>query len=153
MALNVYNQTDYRGYVKYKQLFSQIFRKGKEVLGLKGRLDVSVIFVNDEQIHQINLEYRDVDRPTDVISFALHDSQDEGDYIAEELGDIYIIIDAARRQAIDYQHSEKREICFLFTHGLLHLCGYDHMTPEDEQEMIALQKTILDDIVSQDDQQ
>ncbi len=102
-------------------------------------------------MHQINRDYRGVDRTTDVISFALKDEMGEGDYIEEELGDIFINIDAAKRQAIEYGHSEKREICFLFTHGLLHLNGFDHMTKEDEAEMIQYQKKILDDIIPQDD--
>ena len=151
MALNVYNQTAYRGYSKYKQDFTAILKRAKEVLGLPRRLSVSAIFVDDEQIHEINRDYRGIDRPTDVISFALWDNQDEDDYIPEELGDIFINIDAAIRQAKDYDHSLRREIDFLFTHGLLHLSGYDHMTPEDEKQMIALQKEILDEIVSPDD--
>ncbi|MBR0474728.1 MAG: rRNA maturation RNase YbeY [Erysipelotrichaceae bacterium] len=151
MALNVYNQTDYRGYLKYKEYFREILNNAREVLDLPKRVAVSVIFVNDEQIHQINRDYRNIDRPTDVISFALADNKDEIDYIPEELGDIFINIDAARRQAVDYQHSEKREICFLFTHGLLHLNGFDHQTKEEEQEMIRYQKLILDKLVGQDD--
>lgn len=151
MALNVYNQTDYRGYSKYKAWFNEILKKARECLELQGKVAVSVIFVNDEQIHEINRDYRGIDRPTDVISFALRDDQSEGDYVEEELGDIFINIDAARRQAEEYGHSEKREICFLFTHGLLHLCGFDHQSPEDEKEMISYQKKILDDMVGQDD--
>jgi len=151
MALNVYNQTDYRGYLKYREYFREILNNAREVLDLPKRVAVSVIFVNDEQIHQINRDYRNIDRPTDVISFALADNKDEIDYIPEELGDIFINIDAARRQAVDYQHSEKREICFLFTHGLLHLNGFDHQTKEEEQEMIRYQKLILDKLVGQDD--
>lgn len=151
MALNVYNQTDYRGYLKYKTFFRDILNNAREILNLPGRVAVSVIFVNDEQIQGINRDYRNIDRPTDVISFALADNKDEVDYIPEELGDIFINIDAARRQAIDYGHSEKREICFLFTHGLLHLNGFDHQTAEEEKEMIRYQKLILDELVGQDE--
>lgn len=151
MALNVYNQTAERGYSKYRQYFSRIFSNARKYVDLKRGTVVSVIFVDDEQIHQINRDYRNVDRPTDVISFALRDDETVGDYIEEELGDIFINIDAARRQAEDYGHSVKREICFLFTHGLLHLCGYDHMTKEDEAVMIELQKKILDEVVSRND--
>ena len=151
MALNVYNQTAERGYSKYRQYFSRILSNARKYVDLKRGTVVSVIFVDDEQIHQINRDYRNVDRPTDVISFALRDDETEGDYIEEELGDIFINIDAAKRQAEDYGHSVKREICFLFTHGLLHLCGYDHMTKEDEAVMIELQKKILDEVVSRND--
>ena len=151
MALNVYNQTDYRGYLKYKTYFRDILNNAAKVLDLPKRTAVRVIFVNDEQIQGINRDYRNIDRPTDVISFALADNRDEVDYIPEELGDIFINIDAARRQAVDYDHSEKREICFLFTHGLLHLNGFDHQTPEEEKEMIRYQKMILDELVGQDE--
>ena len=151
MALNVYNQTDYRGYLKYKTYFRDILNNAAKVLDMPKRVAVSVIFVNDEQIHGINRDYRNIDRPTDVISFALADNKEETDYIPNELGDIFINIDAARRQAVDYEHSEKREICFLFTHGLLHLNGFDHQTPEEEKEMIRYQKMILDELVGQND--
>lgn len=151
MALNVYNQTDRRGYGKYKQYFTRIFNNAKNYIELKRGTVVSVIFVDDPQIHEINKNYRNVDRPTDVISFALRDDETEGDYIEEELGDIFINLDAADRQAVDYGHSVKREICFLFTHGLLHLCGYDHQNKEEEAEMIEMQKKILDEVVSRDD--
>lgn len=151
MALNVYNQTDYRGYLKYKTYFRDILNNAAKVLDMPKRVAVSVIFVNDEQIQGINRDYRSIDRPTDVISFALADNKEETDYIPNELGDIFINIDAARRQAVDYEHSEKREICFLFTHGLLHLNGFDHQTPEEEKEMIRYQKMILDELVGQND--
>ncbi|MBQ4252870.1 MAG: rRNA maturation RNase YbeY [Erysipelotrichaceae bacterium] len=151
MALNVFNETAYRGYSKYKPLFRQIMNNAIRELKLKKNVAVSVIFVDDDKIHGINRDYRGVDRPTDVISFALQDSQEEFDFIPQELGDIFINIDAARRQAVDYGHSEKREICFLFAHGLLHLCGFDHQNPEEEKEMIAWQKKILDEVVSRDD--
>ena len=151
MALNVFNQTEYRGYSKYRQPFAAVLKNARTVLNLKGRIAVSVIFMDDKQIHELNRDYRGIDRPTDVISFALRDDTSEGDYVAEELGDIFINIDAARRQAVEYGHSEKREICFLFAHGLLHLCGFDHMNPEDEKEMIEYQKKILDPVVSRND--
>ena len=135
MALNVYNQTDYRGYLKYKTYFRDILNNAAKVLDMPKRVAVSVIFVNDEQIQGINRDYRNIDRPTDVISFALADNKEETDYIPNELGDIFI----------------KREICFLFTHGLLHLNGFDHQTPEEEKEMIKYQKMILDELVGQND--
>ena len=100
----------------------------------------------------MNREYRGVDRPTDVITFALQDEMSElesmYEEIEQELGDIFISVDTAKRQAQEYGHSLRREVCFLFTHGLLHLLGYDHMTEEDEKVMFALQDTILDGWVS-----
>ena len=88
----------------------------------------NIIFVTNEEIHKINKEYRKVDRVTDVISFALEDNKDIEYKDFRLLGDIYIAIDVAYEQAIEYNHSREREVCFLATHGLLHLLGYDHMT-------------------------
>ncbi len=151
MELNVYNRSRQKGYASYRKIFEEIFKKTIITLGLNDNVSVSVIFVSDKKIHQINKEYRNIDRPTDVISFALSDYQGDNDYVAEELGDIFISVDAAKRQAKEYEHSEKREICFLFTHGLLHLNGFDHQTKEEEKDMIKYQKMILDDIVSEND--
>jgi probable rRNA maturation factor len=148
MELNVVNHSRRKGYVNYRELFQMIADKAQQVLSLPEDSVVSVIFVTDKRMHQINRDYRGVDRTTDVISFALADNQQENDYVPSELGDIFINVDAADRQAEDYGHSVKREIGFLFTHGLLHLCGFDHQNPQQEQEMIAYQKRILDEIVS-----
>ena len=103
----------------------------------------SVIFVDDEEIHRINKEYRHVDRVTDVISFAFEDNEEMRYNDIRVLGDIYICIPQMKRQAISYGHSEKRELSFLGVHGLLHLLGYDHMTEEDEKIMFGLQESIL----------
>lgn len=108
-------------------------------------LEFNVIIINNEEIHKINKEYRGIDRPTDVISFALEDYKDikyENDY--RVLGDIYISIDKVKEQAKEYGHSEKRELAFLAVHGLLHLLGYDHMEKEDEKVMFSRQELILD---------
>jgi len=104
---------------------------------------MSIIIVDNDYIHKINKEYRNIDRETDVISFAL----EEGESIDEPvktLGDIYISIDRVYSQAEEYGHSVKRELFFLVTHGFLHLLGYDHMTKEDEEKMFSLQEEILD---------
>lgn len=103
----------------------------------------SIVFVEDEEIHEINLRYRNVDRVTDVISFALEDEGQDFSGV-RVLGDIYISIPQMKRQALEFQHSEKRELSFLVVHGLLHLLGYDHMKEEEEKEMFALQELILD---------
>lgn len=104
----------------------------------------NVIFINNEEIRKINKEYRNIDRETDVISFALEDNADIVLENVRVLGDIYISIDKAKSQAIEYGHSLKRELCFLTTHGFLHLLGYDHMKKEDEEIMFGLQKEILE---------
>lgn len=107
-------------------------------------LEFSVIIVDNEKIHEINKEYRGIDRPTDVISFALEDNEEiEFDHY-RILGDIYISIDKVKEQAKEYGHSEKRELAFLTIHGFLHLLGYDHMKKEDEKVMFARQEEILD---------
>lgn len=108
--------------------------------------ELDVIIVDNEYIHKINKEYRGVDRPTDVISFAL---EDEPDIKLDHriLGDIYISIDKAREQANEYGHSLKRELCFLTVHGVLHLLGYDHMkSKKDEEVMFGKQDKILNDL-------
>ena len=103
----------------------------------------NIIFVSNEEIHNINREYRNTDRVTDVISFALEDNKDIVYEDFRLLGDIYIAIDVAYDQAIEYNHSREREVCFLATHGILHLLGYDHMTEEEEKEMFSLQEKLL----------
>ena len=108
---------------------------------------LNIIIVDNETIHKINKEYRNIDRPTDVISFALEDNKDFIDIGYRILGDIYISIDKVREQSINYNHSFLRELSFLSIHGLLHLLGYDHMNEEDEKEMFHLQDVILDEIV------
>ena len=92
----------------------------------------------------MNKNYRNVDRVTDVISFALEDNDDISYGDIRVLGDIYICIPQMKRQAVEYGHSEKRELSFLAVHGLLHLLGYDHMVKEDEEVMFGLQELILD---------
>ena len=105
----------------------------------------SVIFVEDEEIHTMNRDYRGVDRVTDVISFAFEDINDLVYNEIRMLGDIYICIPQMKRQAESYSHSEKRELSFLAVHGLLHLLGNDHMNEEDEIVLFALQELILNE--------
>lgn len=150
MELNVINRTRRKGYVNYRKDFEKIVLKTIEVLDINQDICLSVIFTLDKKMHSLNREYRNVDNTTDVLSFALNDYQND-DYFEIELGDIFINIDAAIRQAKEYNHSVRREICFLFTHGLLHLCGFDHISAEEEKEMIEYQKLILDDIIPRDD--
>ncbi|MBT2695019.1 rRNA maturation RNase YbeY [Bacillus sp. ISL-55] len=111
--------------------------------------ELSVTFVSNERIQEINREYRDKDRPTDVISFALEEMGEGeleivGEGIPRILGDIIISIPKAREQAEEYNHSFMRELGFLAVHGLLHLLGYDHMNEQDEKQMFDRQKEILD---------
>lgn len=108
------------------------------------KCEFNIIIVDNERIHEINREYRDVDRETDVISFAMEDNMDIEYEDFRLLGDIYISIDKCYSQAKEYGHSKVREICFLATHGILHLLGYDHMNEDDEEKMFSLQNELLD---------
>lgn len=106
---------------------------------------VSFIIVDNEEIHKINKNYRNIDRPTDVISFATIDGNSDR-ALSYELGDIYISIDKLNDQAKEYGHSQMREFAFLVTHGLLHLLGYDHMNKDDEAMMFKKQDEVLDKV-------
>ena len=108
-------------------------------------IEFNIIFVDNDYIHKLNKEYRNIDRETDVISFALEDDDSFPTLDTKVLGDIYISIDKAKSQAEEYGHSFKREICFLAVHGFLHINGYDHMTKEDEEVMFGLQEEILNE--------
>ena len=148
MEITLYNRTNTDISV-YEPRFRQIAQSAEKILKLKEDYLLSVTFVRSRTIHQINRDYRGIDRPTDVISFAAKDDMDV--FFEEEdmdLGDIFINIDYAKRQAKEYGHSYEREICFLFTHGMLHCLGYDHMNEEDEKIMFSLQKKILDPLVA-----
>lgn len=139
------------------ELVNNTDEKLEEIDSLKDFIDFSisylklehvlfnVIIINNEEIHRMNKEYRGVDRPTDVISFALEDDETFVKTDMRVLGDIYISIDKAKEQAENYGHSLKRELSFLTIHGILHLLGYDHMTSEDEKEMFGLQEMILNE--------
>lgn len=106
----------------------------------------NLIIVDNEYIHELNRTYRNIDRETDVITFALED-EDSIILPSDErvLGDIYISIDKARSQALEYGHSLLRELSFLAVHGFYHLLGYDHMTEEDEKVMFAKQEEVLEE--------
>lgn len=118
--------------------------------GLSGEIEVSLTFMFDEDLQRINAEYRAINEPTDVISFALEEvSEGEVAIVAKKgmpivLGDILISVDTARRQAEEYQHELNREIGFLALHGFLHLLGYDHINKVDEEKMFGRQNEILE---------
>ncbi|MCM3692383.1 rRNA maturation RNase YbeY [Neobacillus niacini] len=112
--------------------------------------EVSVTFVSNERIHEINREFREKDAPTDVISFAMEELgegeiQLKGAELPRVLGDIIISIPKAEEQAKEYGHSFIRELGFLSVHGFLHLLGYDHMEKAEEEKMFSRQREILDD--------
>lgn len=126
---------------KVKPLIKKVLKQVCKELSLKSKHVVSYIFVDTNEIHRINKEYRNVDRPTDVISFAYGDTEEEN--LPYELGDVFICVEKVFNQAKDYNHSNLRECAFLMTHGILHLLGFDHIEEDDEEEMFALQDVIL----------
>ncbi|WP_062198690.1 rRNA maturation RNase YbeY [Massilibacterium senegalense] len=130
------------------QLLSGLIEKACEVEQITEEAELSITFVDNKKIHQLNQEYRGIDRPTDVLSFALEEmGEEEIEMIDEEmprfLGDLIISIPKVEEQAKEYGHSFERELGFLAVHGFLHLLGYDHMTEEEEKEMFAKQEEIL----------
>lgn len=128
--------------IKELEYVERVLKKGIEIEEVED-VQFNVIIVNNDYIHKLNKEYRDIDRVTDVISFALEDYMDMPQDGIRLLGDIYISVEKARSQAIEYGHSFKREICFLAVHGFLHLLGYDHMIKAEEDIMFGRQELIL----------
>ena len=132
----------------YEKKYTDLLEKTLRHLSLDFEPYLSVTLVDNDYIHTINRNYRHIDRPTDVISFAFLDDNPKRNELFHSkkmvvLGEIYISTDKAKEQAIAYGHSLERELSFLFVHGLLHLLGYDHMKEEDEKVMFALQEEIL----------
>ena len=136
------------GFDNYEEVYLALLERTFKHLKLTCDPILSVTFVDNAFIHKMNRDYRQIDRPTDVISFAFLDNEANKDEMLHGkgpvcLGDIYISIDKAKEQAEEYGHPLKRELSFLFVHGLLHLLGYDHMNKEDEAVMFKLQDVIL----------
>lgn len=141
--INFQNNYDLK-YDKYSNIYQKLAEKTLKYLNKNQEYEISVNLVDNKTIHQINFDYRNIDRPTDVISFENLDIFEYEPII--ELGDIFISVDQALIQAEEYQHSIEREMSFLFVHGLLHCLGYDHLEKEDEDIMFALQEVILDGV-------
>lgn len=134
--------------IKNLELIEKMLHHAAEVEGIEAGSELSVTFITNEEIQQINYEYRGKNVSTDVISFAMEElGEGEMAIILEGaprmLGDIVISVERAKEQAADYGHSEERELGFLAIHGFLHLLGYDHMEVADEQEMTEKQEAIL----------
>lgn len=146
MAVNIYNE--YSELDINEDRYNEIFKNIKKVLNKDSDYDLSLTFVDDAKILEINRDYRNIDKATDVISFAILDDNElpqiEG--IEVDLGDIFISIDTAKKQAENLNQTLLQELEFLFVHGVLHLFGYDHMNEEDETEMFTLQRKIIDEI-------
>jgi probable rRNA maturation factor len=104
----------------------------------------NIVFIDDNQMHKLNKQYRGVDKTTDVLSFAFEDNEDLKEEV-RMLGEIYISLDKAYEQAVSFGHSNLRELSFLMIHGFLHLLGYDHMEDQEEKEMFDRQEVILNE--------
>jgi len=138
-----------------EELTLKVIKAAMEQEGVNPAAEVSVVFVDDAYIHRLNREYRGVDRPTDVLSFAMQEMVDEEPAIDEDfqaefdenegplLGDIIISLETAVRQAKEYNHSLEREVAFLAVHGFLHLLGYDHMEEAETRVMRLREEAIL----------
>lgn len=152
MDITLYDETNH---IKEEETgwMVDLLQLAKEKLDLEETIEVSITFVENTKIREINKEYRNNDSVTDVISFAVEDDEDDVFRLLEideenstrDLGDIFISYDKAVEQAEEYGHSLKREIGFLLVHGFLHLNGYDHMTVSEEKIMFGLQEEILDE--------
>lgn len=140
-----------------KGLAQDVIRTTLDILAFPHEAEISLTIVSEGSIQEMNRTFRNIDRPTDVLSFPLIELPSPGDFSEIDanpdnynpdtgevlLGDIVLSAAHVKVQAAEYGHSEKREYAFLITHSMLHLCGYDHLTPQEEAEMTAMQETIL----------
>lgn len=141
--IEIFNETNNE--IKELEKVKEVLIYATEKEKLKN-IEFNVIIVDNNYIHNLNKTYRNIDRETDVITFALDDEdkvKTEGDI--DILGDIYISIDKAREQAEEYGHTFLREITFLAVHGFYHLLGYDHMNEEEEKVMFQKQEEVLNE--------
>lgn len=149
MKLLINNTTDEA--IDFDQDLEKTAREVLKVEGLDDYVELSLTFVDRDEIHRLNMEYRGVDRPTDVLSFPIYESKEDFIKASQDplrifeptLGDIVICMDVAKDQAKDFGHSLERELMYLSCHSILHLLGYDHMTEEDKKVMRSKEKTIM----------
>ncbi len=134
----IYNENNYQLDFEFEKLFKKLLKETIKQTSQEFK-EFFVHFVDENEIHDINKKARKIDRVTDVITFRCDDNQ----MYNPIQGEMYICIPVAIKQAQEYGHSLKREVCFLFVHGLLHLLGYDHMNEADEKVMFGLQDKIL----------
>lgn len=149
-------ETEVEGAEPYADLLRQVIPAALEAEGVAVPWEVDVLFTDDEGIHQINLEQREVDRPTDVLSFPMFDLQ-PGEHPTEEdadpgtglvpLGDMVISLERAQAQGEEYGHGTRREVAYLAVHSVLHLLGYDHMDEGPmKAQMRAREEAILEQL-------
>ena len=160
MTLNIEEETAIPEDLDYKKIIADVVDAALEFEDCPYEVELNVILTSDEEIALINRDYRDIYRPTDVLSFPMVDyvspgdfscldTYEEEDYFNPEtgelmLGDIMISVDRAQEQAEKYGHSITRELAFLVAHSMLHLCGYDHMEEDERLDMERRQREILE---------
>ena len=142
-----YNQIDEK---VDEELLKKVVQTVLEVEQVKHDMDIYITLTNNEEIHTINKEYRNVDKPTDVLSFPMYErneiyklKEEKESDVEEILGDIIISIPKVKEQADEYGHSLERELAYLLTHGMLHLLGYDHMIEEEKTIMRKQEEIVL----------
>ncbi|MDT8336821.1 MAG: rRNA maturation RNase YbeY [Candidatus Izemoplasmatales bacterium] len=135
LKINIFNQ--YNEDKNYTKIINKILKSAFKFLKYKEKMIVNVILLDNETIKEMNKNYRNLDKETDVLSF-------ENDGYTAEIGDIFISIDKVKEQATSYNHDFARELAFLSVHGFLHCLGYDHLNKENELEMFTLQDRILE---------
>ena len=148
MTLLIDNRTNFELTDEIKETLEKVCLKSLQYEEFNEDCEISLSIVTNEEIHDINKQFRNIDSPTDVLSFPQltfeegeeADVNENGEIV---LGDIIISIDRAKEQAEEYGHSLKRELACLSVHSMLHLMGYDHMVPEEEEDMFRRQKEIL----------
>ena len=148
MTLLIDNRTNFELTDEIKETLEKVCLKSLQYEEFNEDCEISLSIVTNDEIHDINKQFRNIDSPTDVLSFPQLTFEEGEDADVNEngeivLGDIIISIDRAKEQAEEYGHSLKRELAFLSVHSMLHLMGYDHMVPEEEEDMFRRQKEIL----------
>jgi len=133
IEISFFNKTEYDT-EKFEELGVKITNDAYKFMKMTEDKEISFIFLSNKEIHEMNLNYREKDYPTDVLTFPGED---------EYLGDIFISIDKVKEQATEFNHSVETEMSFMFVHGFLHAIGYDHMNDEEHKEMFDLQDEIL----------
>ena len=153
MKLKIYcenEQEKHSRHYKLKMLIRHTILETLDYEGMENDVEVSVTFVDDEGIRELNKKFRNMDKPTDVLSFPLLDYEGESeepffDELCHNLGDIVISLERAMAQANEFGHSFEREVAFLTAHSMLHLLGYDHeLSEEDDADMRARQNDIME---------
>ena len=160
MTLQIDYETDREIGIEYEELAKKVVQKVLDMEGCPYDAQVNLVLTDNEEIQRVNTEFREIPAPTDVLSFPMIPFETPADYaIVEEdqsyfdldtdellLGDIMISVDKVFAQAEEYGHSVTREFCFLVAHSMLHLLGYDHMTPDEAVVMENKQRTALDEL-------